>query len=181
MKNQFTISSAYQWYTDKELTNNSELAIKSIAEMIKNKFSKNENGKLNYNINYRRLRASAGRTMLSSILKRIEDSQVIIIDITTENRNVYIETGIALALEKNNPFLSVYFIKERNNEMPLPNGIPSDLQGYFISEYVNEKGKIIFKDGNSLRMSIESDVKEYFNAREQTFNQIDEINEDNEK
>jgi hypothetical protein len=181
MKNQFTISSAYQWHTDKELTNNSELAIKSITEMIKNKFSKNENGKLNYNINYRRLRASAGRTMLSSITKRIENSQVIIIDITTGNRNVYIETGIALALEKNNPFLSIYFIKERNIEMPLPNGIPSDLQGYFISEYVNEKGKIIFKDGNSLRMSIESDVKEYFNAREQTFNQIDEINEDNEK
>ena len=181
MKNQFTISSAYQWYTEKDLKNNSELAIKSIADMIKNKFSKNENEKLNYNINYRRLRASAGRTMLSSIMKRIENSQVIIIDITTENRNVYIETGIALALEKNNPFLSVYFIKERNKEMALPNGIPSDLQGYFISEYVNEKGKIIFKDGNSLRMSIESDVKEYFNAREQTFNQIDEINEYNEK
>jgi hypothetical protein len=181
MKNQFTISSAYQWYKEKDEKNISELAIKSIAEMIKNKFSKNENEKLNYNINYRRLRASAGRTMLGSIMKRIENSQVIIIDITTENRNVYIETGIALALEKNNPFLSVYFIKEKNNGMPLPNGIPSDLQGYFISEYVSEKGKIIFKDGNSLRMSIESDVKEYFNAREQTFNQIDEINEDNEK
>lgn len=179
MKNQFTISSAYQWSVEKDSINNSELAIKSISEMIKNKFAKNKT--LNYNINYRRLRASAGRTMLGSIMKRIENSQVIIIDITTENRNVYIETGIALALEKNNPFLSVYFIKERNNEMALPNGIPSDLQGYFISEYVNEKGKIIFKDGNSLRMSIESDVKEYFNTREQTFNQIDEINEDNEK
>lgn len=179
MKNQFTISSAYQWSVEKDSINNSELAIKSISEMIKNKFSKNKT--LNYNINYRRLRASAGRTMLGSIMKRIENSQVIIIDITAENRNVFIETGIALALEQNNPYLSVYFIKERNNEMPLANGIPSDLQGYFISEYVNEKGRIIFKDGNSLRMSIESDVKEYFNAREQTFNQIDEINQDNEK
>jgi len=176
MNNQFTISSAYQWYTEKDEKNISELAIKAIAEMIKNKFSNNENEKLNYNINYRRLRASAGRTMLGSIMKRIENSQVIIIDITTENSNVYIETGIALALEKNNPFLSVYFIKERNITMPVPNGIPSDLQGYFVSEYVNEKGKIIFKDGNSLRMSIESDVKEYFNAREQAFNQIDEFN-----
>lgn len=176
MKNQFTIASAYQWFTEKDEKTISELAIKSIAEMIKNKFSNNENEKLNYNINYRRLRASAGRTMLGSIMKRIESSQVLIIDITTENRNVFIETGIALALEKNNPLLSVYFIKEKNNEIPLPNGIPSDLQGYFISEYVNEKGKIIFKDGNSLRMSIESDVKEYFNASEQTFNQIDEFN-----
>ena len=176
MKNQFTIASAYQWSKDEKGENNSELAIKAISEMIKNKFSYNKNEKLNYNINYRRLRASAGRTMLSSIIKRIEDSQVIIIDITTENRNVFIEAGIALALEKNNPYLSVYFIKEKNNEFPLPNGIPSDLQGYFITEYVAEKGKIIFKDNNSLRMSIESDVKEYFNAREQFFNSIDEIN-----
>jgi hypothetical protein len=179
IKNQFTISSAYQWSVDKISVNNSELAIKSIAEMIKNKFSKNKT--LNYNINYRRLRASAGRTMLDSIMKRIEKSQVIIIDITTSNRNVFIEAGIALALEKNNPFLSVYFIKEKNNDLPLPNGIPSDLQGYFISEYINEDGKITFKDGNSLRLSIESDVKEYFNAKEQIFNQIDELNEDNEK
>ena len=94
MKNQFTISSAYQWHTDKELTNNSELAIKSIAEMIKNKFAKNENGKLNYNINYRRLRASAGRTMLSSILKRIENSQVIIIDIQQKIETCILKLGL---------------------------------------------------------------------------------------
>jgi hypothetical protein len=34
--------------------------------------------------------------------------------------------------------------------------------------------KVIFKDNNSLRMSIESDVKDYFNSREQSFNSIDE-------
>jgi hypothetical protein len=175
MKNQFTISSAYQWITVKDEINNSELAIKYIADMIKNKFSNNENEKLNYNINYRRLRASAGRTMLSSIMKRIETSQVIIIDITTENRNVFIETGIALAFEKVNPLLSVYFIREKRNDFPLPNGIPSDLQGYFISEYVFENGKIVFKDNNSLRMSIESDVKEYFNSRDEYFNPINEF------
>jgi hypothetical protein len=175
MKNQFTIASAYNWSKDENGENNSELAIKAISDMIKNKFSNNKNE--NYNINYRRLRASAGRTMLSSIMKRIRDSQVIIIDITSENRNVFIETGIALALEENNPHLSIYFIKEKNNVIPLPNGIPSDLQGYFISEYIVDKGKIIFKDNNSLRMSIESDVKEYFNAREETFNLIDEINQ----
>jgi hypothetical protein len=73
------------------------MAIKSIVEMIKNKFSNNKNENLNYNIYFRRLRSSAGRTMLSSIMKRIDNSQVIIIDITTENRNVFIETGIALA------------------------------------------------------------------------------------
>lgn len=63
-----------------------------------------------------------------------------------------------------------------HNKTPLTDGIPSDLQGYFISEYILDKNKKVeFKDNNSLRMSIESDVKDYFNAREQSFNQIDEI------
>ena len=180
MKNQFTISSAYQWvHSD---GNNSEKAIKYVAKIIKDRFSKNENGKFNYNINYRKLRASAGRTMLGSIFKRIIDSQVIIIDLSENNSNVFLEAGMALAIEKDNSYLSVYFIREQKTDVKLPQGIPSDLQGYFISEYtVDVKGEVTFKDNNSLRMSIESDVKEYFNAREQTFNQIDEINEDYEK
>jgi hypothetical protein len=173
MKNQFTISSAYQWKNDEVKINNSEKAIKHICSIIKSRFSDNENKKFNYNINYKRLRASAGRTMLKSIIKSIEDSQVVIIDITTENLNVFIETGIALALEKNNNFLSIYFIREKTDGKKLPEGIPSDLQGYFISEYIVDKNsKVIFKDNNSLRMSLESDVKEYFNAREQSFNPI---------
>ncbi len=175
MKNQFTISSSYQWKNDDVKINNSEKAIKHIYDMIKSRFSDNENKKFNYNINYKRLRASAGRTILKSIIKRIEDSQVVIIDITAENRNVFIETGIALALEKNNNFLSIYFIREKIDGKKLPEGIPSNLQGYFISEYIVDKNsKVIFKDNNSLRMSLESDVKEYFNSREISFNSIDE-------
>lgn len=177
MKNQFTISSAYQWTKDGEEITKSEKAIKYMVSRIKSRFSDNENGKYNYNINYRRLRASAGRTILNSIIKRIEDSQVVIIDLTADNRNVLIETGIALALEKNNQFLSIYFIRERSDSLKLPEGIPGDLQGYFISEYTLDKnGKVTFNDNNSLRMSIESDVKEYFNTRENVFNLIDEIN-----
>lgn len=175
MKNQFTISSAYQWKKDGERYSNSEKAIKHICKSIKARFLDNENKKFNYNINYKKLRASAGRTMLKSIIKRIEDSQVVIIDITTENKNVFIEAGVAMALEKSNDFLSIYFIREQNKSLALPAGIPSDLQGYFISEYViDKKGNVVFKDSNSLRMSVESDVKDYFNAREQSFNPIDE-------
>lgn len=175
MKNQFTIASAYKWKTDDDKSTNSERAINHISKMVKSRFSDNENKKFNYNINYRRLRASAGRTILKSIIKRIEDSQVIIIDLTIENSNVMIEAGIALALEKSNPFLSVYFIREKSDSKKLPEGIPGDLQGYFISEYTIDKNdKVIFKDNNSLRMSIESDVKDYFNARGNSFNLIDE-------
>ena len=90
MKNQFTISSAYQWRKEGEQASNSEIAISYISKMVKSRFSDNENNKFNYNINYRRLRASAGRTILKSIIERIEDSQVIIIDLTNENSNVFI-------------------------------------------------------------------------------------------
>lgn len=178
MQNQFTISAAYQWAKDDNGINNSELAIKTIKDFVKNRFSNNVNGRSNYNINYRKLRASAGRNMLDSIIKRIENSQVVIIDITSNNQNVFIETGIALMLEKKNQNLSVYFIKEKKSEKELPLGIPSDLQGYFISEYeIDNKGKLTFKDQNSLRMSIESDVKDYFNEKEESFNSIDEIDD----
>ena len=64
LKNQFKISAAYQWANSKSDSTNSEKAIKKIAEMINNRFSNNENGKHNYNVNFRRLRASAGRTLI---------------------------------------------------------------------------------------------------------------------
>ena len=64
---------------------------------------------------------------------------------------------------------------EKIDGKKLPEGIPSDLQGYFISEYIIDKNeKVIFKDNNSLRMSIESDVKEYFNQITTNFNPINE-------
>jgi len=175
MNNQFTISSAYQWKKEGEKITNSERAIKHIYKIIKSRFSDNENKNFNYHINYRKLRASAGRTILKSIIKRIENSQIVIIDLTIDNKNVFIESGIALALENSNDFLSIYFIREKIDGKKLPEGIPSDLQGYFISEYIIDKNeKVVFKDNNSLRMSIESDVKEYFNQITTNFNPINE-------
>jgi hypothetical protein len=89
---------------------------------------------------------------------------------------VFIEAGIAIALSKNKEFQSVYFIKEQVENQPLLENLPSDLQGYFISEYsIDNKGFVVFKDSQSLRMSIESNVKEYFNAFEKQFDSIDEI------
>ena len=76
MKNQFTISSAYPWANN----DSSKKAINYIAKMIKDRFNNKE--EYDYNINYRKLRASAGRTMLDSIYNRINDSQVIIIDLS---------------------------------------------------------------------------------------------------
>ena len=189
---QFTIASAYCWSVENvdEMTNdsykrakkssripNSELAIKHLVSMIKNRFEGKKKKDINYNINYRRLRASAGLNMLDSIIKRIETAQVIIIDLTKNNPNVFLELGIALSISRKNEYPSVYLIKELRPGVTLLKDLPSDLQGYFISGYEVVKGKVVFKDQNSLRMSIEGDVKDYYNQQETCqFNQIDEIN-----
>ncbi|MBM3431667.1 MAG: hypothetical protein FJX92_01520 [Bacteroidetes bacterium] len=178
MNSAFVISAAYRWPDErkKEKTNHSEIAIKHIAKMITNRFNRKEKFPT-INISYKRLRASAGKTMLESIFKRIETSNVVIFDISEDNPNVFLELGIAMALTKNNYNISVYLIKERKEKGRLLSELPSDLQGYFISEYiVNAKGEVSFQDNNSLRMSIESDVKEFYASRSPRDSKIDEIN-----
>jgi hypothetical protein len=194
---QFTIASAYCWSVknnDEKMKRrnvrtsrpiiipNSELAIKHLASMIKNRFNGKTKNNIKYNINYRRLRASAGRTMLDSIIKRIETAQVIVFDLTRNSPNVFLELGIALSISRDNEYPSIYLIKELTLNEYIMTGLPSDLQGYFITSYKVVKGKVVFKDDNSLRMSIESDVKDYYNQQEPSqFNQIDEINFDERK
>lgn len=177
MKNEFTIVAAYQWENNKREKSNSYLAIKTITDNVKKRFSNEKNGNNYFNISYRRLRGSAGDTLLSSIVKRIYSAQIVIIDLSDGNFNVYIEAGIAISLLiQRQEFYSVYFIREKTPDSPLPKGIPTDLHGYFISEYsIDNKGVVVFKDNNSLRMSIESDIKTYFNSRNQKFEQVNEI------
>jgi hypothetical protein len=171
----FVLAAAYKWpdKEKKETTTHSEAAVRHIARMISNRF----NGKKSeVGISYKRLRASAGKTMLDSIVKRIETSQVILFDISENNPNVFLELGIAIALTRASNHISLYLIREKKEHQKLPHNLPSDLQGYFISEYtVNTKGDVVFHDNNSLRMSIESDVKEYMKKSKE----IDEINHNN--
>lgn len=167
MKNQFTISGGYQWNSK-----DAKLAIQKVSNDIINRFNGENDKKLKYNINYRRLRSSAGRPMLESITAKIKNSQVIIFDITDKNPNVMLELGYAIALSALNDYQSIYLICRKGE--PLPKNIPADLHGYFISEYNVIKGEVKFADSGSLRMSIEGDVKEYFNQLTVNFNPINE-------
>ena len=55
--------------------------------------------------------------------------------------------------------------------------MPSDMQGYFISEYtVAKNGTVAFKDNNSLLMSIVSDINDFYNIQGLMIEKIDEIN-----
>jgi hypothetical protein len=174
----FTIASAYQWPAKNkaEKLNNSEKALKHIIEFTKNRFTnKTHKNGYEFKISYKRLRASAGANMLDSIIKRIENSQIIIVDISNPNPNVFLELGIALYVSKINNAISVYLIKEKTGKK-LINDLPSDLHGFFISEYVATNGKIEFNDNNSLRMSIVSDINDFYSKLNINIPTTDEIN-----
>ena len=113
--------------------------------------------------------------MLDSIIKRIETSQVVIIDISDHNSNVFIELGIALQISRTNRDISVYLIKEKTDNEKITDKLPSDLQGYFISEYALSNSKIVYKDNNSLLMSIVGDINDFFDKNCIYVEPIDEI------
>lgn len=167
MKKQFTISGGYQWSS-----NDSKMAIQKVSNDVIKRFNGENEKTLKYNINYIRLRSSAGRSILDSIISKIKNSQVVIFDSTDKNPNVMLELGYALALSIDNDYLSIYLISKKGE--PLPHNIPTDLHEYFISEYTIENGEVKFKYNGSLRMSIESEVKEYFNQIFSDFNSINE-------
>ena len=175
----FTISSAYQW-KDKTTnkSTNSETALKEIVAQVNNYFKKRKlTNKDSYLINYKRLRATAGNNMLESIINRIKTSNVVIIDITHPNENVFLELGIAIGLISSQSYpLNLYLIKDITNSKNVIENLPSDLQGFFISGYTIQSGKAVFKDNGSLRMNIIGDVKEYYDILVKPIDSIDEIN-----
>jgi hypothetical protein len=163
----FILTASYQWKKSGERkVPNSELAIKTISNSVATYFTKKKLADgTEYKIAYKRLRASAGGDILDKIIQRIRTSNSIIVDISHPNPNVYLELGITIALSiKNGGSLNVYLIREKNSKDFIEP--PSDLKGFFISEYILEKGKIVFKDQGSLRMSLIGDVKEFFMGHE---------------
>jgi hypothetical protein len=177
--NKFVIAAAYQW-PDEDKPNKpktSELAIKKIVEHLKARIDKNNIHKSGEEIRleYKRLRGSAGKPILQSIFKRINECNALIVDISEKNPNVFIELGIAIARTKTKDSFSLYIIKEKKDS---PDSIsnkegseqitgfladlPSDLQGYFITGYVNTKDGIVFKDQNSLLMSLVGNINDYY-------------------
>ncbi len=180
----FRISAAYQWRKagEKLIDCHSEMAIKEIIKQVNNLFEgKTSKNGVEYKIDYKRLRASAGRNMLDSIIRKMNMSNAIIFDITETNPNVFIELGIAIQTAKAKPELSLYLIIEKKDDKSLLESLPSDLQGYFITEYTVEKDKVTFKDNGSLRMSLSTEIKSYFNTQCKAGDTIDEVDVNEEE
>jgi hypothetical protein len=112
------------------------------------------------------LGASAGRLLFDGVYSKIQNADILVFDISEGNPNVFIELGIALALQRENMSKRVFLIGRKNKEISsIEKLLPSDLQGAFVSEYVFKKGEITFKDRNSLRSSMIKEIKEIYNSR----------------
>jgi hypothetical protein len=165
---QIIISSGYQWTNSADLGNLSigsvsEMAVKKIVEsVLKDKGI----SVISPFLVYKRLGASAGRLLFDGVYSKIKNADILIFDISESNPNVFIELGIALALQRENMSKRVFLIGRKNKEISsIEKLLPSDLQGAFVSEYVFKKGEITFKDRNSLRSSMIKEIKEIYNSR----------------
>ena len=191
MKKIFKITAGYQWEIShcdesKEKTKN-KATVAAIRKIVSTIQSHADSRGLDVEIDYSRLRASAGRNVLQSINKKIKESQVVIFDITLPNRNVFLELGIALARAETDTGFSVYLIKNvesiksccKVNECEVENwvlGVPSDLMGFYISRFeYKDSGDVIFDDNGSLYMSILRDVVNYINDNDKEKNSINEF------
>lgn len=85
------------------------------------------------NVRLARMRAIHGGEVLGTFIKRCKDSDILVFDISTENPNVMLELGLAIATKDNCP--CIYVFHEQEGEDFDITKIPSDLRGYFITSY----------------------------------------------
>jgi hypothetical protein len=86
-------------------------------------------------IRLNRLRALHGGSVLDVLLRRVEESDIVIFDITGLNENVLIEIGMALALKGTDGRV---FILQKIGPTGTPTksaAHPTDLSGYFFTRY----------------------------------------------
>jgi len=86
-------------------------------------------------IRVNRLRALHGGSVLDVLLRRVEESDIVIFDITGLNENVLIEIGMALALKGTDGRV---FILQKIGPTGTPTksaAHPTDLSGYFFTRY----------------------------------------------
>ena len=106
-----------------------------------------------------RMRAIHGGEVLGTFIKRCKDSDILVFDISTENPNVMLELGLAIAAKESQPCIYV-FHEQKGIKFDITN-IPSDLRGYFITSY----RKADSKSGDTYRLVDLSGFKSSLMAR----------------
>ena len=178
-KKKLLISYSYAWKNEEKntstgLSNDSHKAFLAIKEQISNTIKEDIN-----KCNFRRLRGSAGSVIFETITQKIEDSDIILVDISGRNPNVMLELGMALAIFKNSSKRNIFLICKGE----IKDELPSNLNGYFVSQYDIKEDKAMFKDNGSLRNSLVGGIRKYISEGQydsDIANVVDELKENDE-
>jgi hypothetical protein len=136
----------YQWIQNGE-KNSTWPFIRSQFETTMDSFagSKKNTQKSGSHIRYTlgRMRGHHGSDVCAALIKRCQETDILAFDITTRNPNVMFELGIAIGARGVSSGAVFIFEEkkagaEENNTHQTPAGIPSDLNGYFITYYTKK-------------------------------------------
>ncbi len=106
-----------------------------------------------------RMRAIHGDIILNNLLKRCDETNILIFDITERNPNVMLELGIALGI-RNGVTGNIFILTEVDkDEKPLQK-IPSDLQGYLLTYYQTLKHTPSFVDLIGFKSALLARIKD---------------------
>jgi hypothetical protein len=106
-----------------------------------------------------RMRAHHGADILAAILRRCQETDIIIFDISSRNPNVMVELGIALG-SKGPQSGQVFVLQDeealntKGEPVGFPGNVPSDLRGYCITSHKVKGKKRVFVDFQGFRSSI---------------------------
>lgn len=115
-------------------------------------------------VRYSRMRAMHGGDLLSVFLKRCEESDILIFDITGNAPNVLLELGIALARKGLGGHVFVFQEVDAGEE---PTSTPpTDLSGYFFTRYtIDPKKGLALVDSQGFRAALSSRIKDAARAK----------------
>jgi len=112
-----------------------------------------------FNIHVRRLRGRHGQFLLFTLLERLKNAELLVMDIGSSdgdgfNQNVLVELGMAIGLDKL-AAVGIFIL------MPKGLLLPSDLQGFLYSAYeLNADGEIKFVDPQGFHAAIRSSIRD---------------------
>jgi hypothetical protein len=115
-------------------------------------------------VRYSRMRAMHGGDLLSVFLKRCDDSDVLLFDITGNASNVLFELGIALGRKGLGG--NVFVLHEVDADENPISVLPTDLAGYFFTRYTKHPKKgIALVDAQGFRAALASRIKDAARAK----------------
>ncbi len=112
-----------------------------------------------FNIRVRRLRGRHGQFLLFTLLDRLKNAELLVMDIGSSdgngfNQNVLVELGMAIGLDKL-ATMGIFIL------MPKGLLLPSDLQGFLYSAYeLNADGEIKLVDSQGFHAALRSSIRD---------------------